>query len=315
MLSVSLSGDINYLNKNSPRPQMVLQSHQKGITAITSHPVESAKTFFTGSYDGRVYAWTADSGNGTPISGEGHTNQINGLAITADNNKVTSIAMDDTLRLIDAEAKSFGGNSIATGSVPNGIAVAPSGKFSVMVTLNEVLLISNNEIVARVDASFTPLSVTVHPNGGTAAVGGQDNKVHLYKIDGNSIVADGLLESNRGPVTTVAYSPDGSLLAAGDGDRKVLCYDVASKTLKISHWCFHTAKVSSVAWSPDGKHAASGSLDTNVYIWSIDTPMKNIAIKGAHLGEVTGVTWQGNSTVISVGADACVKTWDIKFHA
>lgn len=224
--------------------------------------------------------------------------------------------MDDTLRVVDAKAKSFGDLSIATGSLPNGVAIAPSGEFSVMVTMKEVILLSkSSEIVARVDAPFIPLSMSVHPSGQTVAVGGQDNKVHLYKISGNSIIADGLLESNRGPVTAVAYSPDGSLLAAGDGDRKILCYDVPSKTVKISHWCFHTAKVGSVAWSPDGKHAVSGSLDTNVYVWSVDKPMKNIAIKGAHQGEVTGVTWKGNSKVVSVGADACVKTWEINVHA
>lgn len=44
----------------------------------------------------------------------------------------------------------------------------------------------------------------------------QDSKVHLYKYEGGTLKEDGLLEGNRGPVTAISFSPDGSKLVAGD---------------------------------------------------------------------------------------------------
>ena len=77
----------------------------------------------------------------------------------------------------------------------------------------------------------------------------------------------------------MAYSPSGDLLAAGDAGGKIIVYDAATRTPKITQWVFHTGRISSIAWSADGKHAASGALDTHVYVWSVDKPMRNIAIK------------------------------------
>ncbi|KAG5455721.1 MAG: putative WD-repeat protein [Olpidium bornovanus] len=187
--------------------------------------------------------------------------------------------------------------------MPNGLAVSPDGSFYVVVTIAEIfLVVSDGKIIFRKKPGYCPISVAISPDGKTAAVGGEDNKVHLYAISEISLDENGTLDNGRGAVNALAFSPDGSLLAAGDSDRKVLCYEVASKT------------VTCLAWSEDGKHVASGSLDTYVYIWSVEKPMKNIAIRGAHLGEVTGVAWRGNTTVVSAGADACVKVWDITFH-
>ncbi|PSR70597.1 hypothetical protein PHLCEN_2v13535 [Hermanssonia centrifuga] len=82
-----------------------------------------------------------------------------------------------------------------------------------------------------------------------------------------------------------------------------------------SRWSNHSGRVLSLAWSADGKHCASGSLDTHVYVWSIAKPMKNIAIKNAAAGSVNAVFWLGETKLGSAGADGCVRTWDITFHA
>ena len=44
----------------------------------------------------------------------------------------------------------------------------------------------------------------------------QDQKVRLYSWDGKSLKETGLLENNKGSISALAFSPDGSLLAAGD---------------------------------------------------------------------------------------------------
>jgi len=85
-----------------------------------------------------------------------------------------------------------------------------------------------------------------------------------------------------------------------------------------SRWSFHSARVHSLSWTADSQHCASGSLDTHIYVWSIKSPTKYIAIKNAVPGGVNTVIWRhSNSTVgklISAGADACVRTWEVTFY-
>ena len=44
----------------------------------------------------------------------------------------------------------------------------------------------------------------------------KDQKVRLYDWDGKALQEVGLLEANKGPVSALAFSPDGLKLAAGD---------------------------------------------------------------------------------------------------
>ncbi|RHZ52609.1 hypothetical protein Glove_460g59 [Diversispora epigaea] len=52
IISLSLSGDINYLSLDSPSPVRVVKGHQKAITAFTK---DKDNTMYSGSYDGRIY--------------------------------------------------------------------------------------------------------------------------------------------------------------------------------------------------------------------------------------------------------------------
>ena len=89
--------------------------------------------------------------------------------------------------------------------------------------------------------------------------------------------------------------------------------------LITSRWGFHSARINSIQWTSDSRHCATGSLDTDVYVWSVEKPMKNIAIKNAGLGGVNAVFWLEEDgkkgRLASSGADACVRVWDVVFHA
>jgi WD repeat-containing protein 1 (actin-interacting protein 1) len=159
-----------------------------------------------------------------------------------------------------------------------------------------------------------------------------------------------VLEGNKGVVTSIAFSPDGNLLAAGDvrpfstlvffhpntlfaqSSGKIVLFDVKERKVVLNvfpsslmliclssqtidaRWSFHSGRINALNWTADGQHCASGSLDTHVYIWSVQKPMKNIAIKNAGPGGVNSVLWIGETTLASAGADACVRIWEIQFH-
>lgn len=163
---------------------------------------------------------------------------------------------------------------------------------------------------------YAVTAVAVAVDGKQIAVGGDDKLIHHFTLDADGNLTDSKmqLDGNRGAITALAYSPDGKWLAAADTDRKVMVYATANGTLAIEQWCFHSAKVNCLAWSPDSLHAVSGGLDRDVYVWSVATPTKFVQIKGAHQEGVSGVAFLDDATVVSVGADACVKTWKVTYH-
>ena len=111
------------------------------------------------------------------------------------------------------------------------------------------------------------------PEGATARLGKGNIKQIAYSPNGMHLAAAGsagiwiydvtihqevaLLTGNMGPISSVAFSPDGSTIVSGYDDGSVLVWDVKTG----EHKQFLTAEqewVSSVAFSPDGKIIASG---------------------------------------------------------
>ncbi|THH00974.1 hypothetical protein EW026_g1639 [Hermanssonia centrifuga] len=308
IVSLSMSGDLNIFDKRTgDKPARVLQGPSKPITAAV--PASSSGTFIEGVADGRVLAHSGSEYS--YLDGPGHTNLVSGLAVASDG-KVFSAGYDDTVREITPDVSGFIQSSFSTASQPKSLAVA--GDSTVFVAeVNVVEAIRSNQKVYDFQPKFTPSAVAA--SGSVVAVGGEDQKVRLYDWDGKVLKEVAVLDNNKGSISALAFSHDGSLLVAGDSSGKIILYDAKERKMVNSRWSNHSGRVLSLAWSADGKHCASGSLDTHVYVWSIAKPMKNIAIKNAAAGSVNAVFWLGETKLGSAGADGCVRTWDITFHA
>src|SRR5271168_3067874 len=102
IISLSLSGALNYLDPSSDKPIRYVLGHQKPINALGTIP--SHKTIFTGSYDGRVCAWDVATGEAEIVNETG----AGIVQFTASDKGVWSISQDDVLKDIDISKLSLG---------------------------------------------------------------------------------------------------------------------------------------------------------------------------------------------------------------
>ncbi|KAG8762653.1 WD40 repeat-like protein [Ceratobasidium sp. 423] len=302
LVSLSLNGTLNVFDKrDGSKPTRTLYGPTRSISSITS---PSKGTFLAGSNDGRVISFTTAEG-AQPISGEAHKIQVVALAHSGD--QVYSIGFDDCVRSINVTENKFSATSNPTNGQPKDIAI--SGSTVYVATVNGVQVLENGKEKYKLPVNNPVTAIAVH--GKTVAAGSEDKSTTLYEWDGSGLKELGKLTSNRGMITAIAFSPNGSLVAAADSAGKIFVYDVAKKEAIISSWVFHSARVYSLAWTADGKHCASGSLDTHIYIYSVDSPNENASVKNAHANGVTGVAWVGEGLLASSGADGCVRTWKV----
>ncbi|WP_375496795.1 helix-hairpin-helix domain-containing protein [uncultured Nostoc sp.] len=76
------------------------------------------------------------------------------------------------------------------------------------------------------------------------------------------------LQGHSNSVNSVAFSPDGKILASGSDDKTIKLWDLATGR-EIYTLQGHSSYVNSVAFSPDGKALASGSGDKTIKIWQL----------------------------------------------
>ena len=119
------------------------------------------------------------------------------------------------------------------------------------------------------------------------------------------------LEESEYAVNAVAFSPDGTTLAAGMGNSIVTLWDVATKTNTTILVAGHdgSGAAASVAFSPDGTTLAAGWGDGTVTLWKVATKTK-IATFPKNRGVAVTFSPDG-TTLAAVAPDNTVKLWNI----
>jgi len=115
---------------------------------------------------------------------------------------------------------------------------------------------------------------------------------------------------NFGSGLSVAFSPDGKLLAMGDTNGEIHLWKLPETQLLISSKG-HASIVLSVVFSPDSRMVASGSADGTVKLWDCSTGQCLKVLQG-HIGNAWSVAFSPDGYSIATGSgDGTLRCWDL----
>lgn len=222
LLSVSLSGFINYLDPENPtKPLRIIKGHNKPITAVTLSDDHSI--IYTASHDGAISNWNSGSGTNDRVSGTGHGNQVNSIRSNGD--FVYTCGIDDSLKQINLEGNTYTGVDLKLSCQPRGMDILKDEKITIVGCVKEIIVAQENRKISSLPINYEASSVAINSETRDVAVGGDDNKIHIYSLNGTQLEPKSELE-HLGVITDCVYSPDNKYLVACDSNRKVVLYAV-----------------------------------------------------------------------------------------
>ncbi|MFN0111386.1 MAG: eIF2A-related protein [Blastocatellia bacterium] len=172
------------------------------------------------------------------------------------------------------------------------------------------------DIKPKVAVKAAVSSLSFAKDNSLLAVGGYQEVELLNARDGRSVAK---LVGHANQVRSVAFSPNGKLLAAAGGNPsqfgEVKIWDVVARK-ELLTIRGHRDNIFSIDFSPDGKLLATCSYDKMVKLWDVATGNEIKNLKD-HTDAVFAVAFSpanssGRQLLASASADRTVKIWDVE---
>ncbi|MBW4490632.1 MAG: CHAT domain-containing protein [Trichocoleus desertorum ATA4-8-CV12] len=281
-----------------------LKGLQDEVESLTFSP--DGKTLAAGScgntgqgcQQGGIYLWDAFTHKalGSPLAG--HTNTISILVFSSDSktlissDKDTIILWDVTSRQPLVKPIKFHSNVVAS------IALSPDGKTLAIGSCGK-----KGERSGAYEWSEN---------------GCLQGEILLWDVTTRQLLGQPL-KAHTDQVTSVAFSPDGKILASASGnfDGTISLWDVSTRKAIGPPLQGHTSGVEQVTFSPDGKTLASMSdifdMESNsIFLWDVVTRRKIGVLLAGHTKYVQNVAFSPDGKTLASGnLNNKIILWDI----
>ncbi|XGV95780.1 MAG: TIR domain-containing protein [Leptolyngbya sp. BL-A-14] len=116
------------------------------------------------------------------------------------------------------------------------------------------------------------------------------------------------LDGHTDRVTSIAFSPDGKVIASSSADKTIKLWTLEGKEIRTLKG--HNGFVLDISFSPNGKTLASASSDGTVKLWTIDG--KELKTFRGHKDSIIGVSFSTDGKLLgTASADKTAKLWSL----
>lgn len=216
-----------------------------------------------------VWEWQSES---YILKQQGHFDSMNSLVYSPDGRRIVTTADDGKIKVWDIES----GFCIVTftehTSGVTGCEFAKKGNVLFTSSLDgsirawDLIRFRNfRTFTAPTRLSFSCMAVD--PSGEVVAAGSLDSfDIHIWSVQTGQLLDQ--LSGHEGPVSSLAFTPNGDSLISGSWDRTARIWSVFSRT-QTSEPLQLQADVLDIAVRPDSLQLAVSTLDGQLTFWSI----------------------------------------------
>jgi WD40 repeat protein len=271
------------------------------------------KVLATASYDGTARLWGAATHRqiGTPMTAD--SKPVLAVAFSPDGTMLATASEDGTARLWDvATHRQIGTPMTTDDQAVREVAFSPDGTMLAVGYSNgrtQLWNVASRKLIATLTdpGPAAGYSVAFSPDGTLLAVGNifeinsnsNGGNIYLWNVSTRQMIAT-LTDAGSQGVGSVAFSPGGTLLAAGDSNGRTYLWNVSSRKPVATLTDSGSQGVDSVAFSPGGTLLAAGDSNGSTYVWNVSSrkPVATLTDPGGD-ASVDSVAFSPDGTLLA----------------
>jgi WD40 repeat protein/predicted Ser/Thr protein kinase len=292
------------------------------VNALAINP--DGYTLASASDDKNIKLWDLNTKK-ILASLSGHSQAVKSVAFSP-NGKILATASDDkTIKLWQVEALEEICTLLGHSHAVKSVAFSPDGQILASGSWDKTIKVwdvnTGTEICTMTGHQLQVNSVAFSPQGKLLASASYDRTIRLWQIPASESSQKefenrpcysllGTLSGHAWAVLTVAFSPDGKILATGSDDNTIKLWEVNTGQL-ICTLVGHSWSVVAVAFTADGETLLSASCDKTVKLWRVSTAEEIVTLSG-HVDSVSAVAVSKVTQLIASGSrDKTIKLWQL----
>lgn len=315
-----------------------LEGHSDQVNHVVFCPLNSnfevESLIATASDDLSIKLWKPD---GTPIQTLEYNEEVTGINFSPDCQILASSSNNGNIKLWksqDTESEAVNYQQYKTLTIDDmatdirDVSISPDGQTIAAVSCcwskkGQVKLWNMKGELLKTfkgqDDNFSTHKfsrISFSPDSQLIALAGLDN-IKLWNKNGQLL---GTLDSHRGEVRSIRFSPDGTMLASAGDDKLIKFWDVNNlNDTPIHEWEAHDNTINHINFSPDGTMFASSSDDNILKLWdskdieslkSIKSKEDSIEDFKGHQRAVKSHSFSSDGIILaSASDDGTVKIW------
>lgn len=252
----------------------------------------------------------------------GHENSVHSVVFSPDGKRLVSASTDNTVRLWNPTLDDDSDEVLRFNPPENDaktVTLARDPTRLAFITTDDVvglLDVSTGDVVQQFEGHTHEVNtIAFSPDGTQLASGGEGPAPRRYAYNTGTAklwdVATGdevvRFEGHTREVNSIAFSPDGKLLASGSYG-ELLLWDVTTGD-ELRRFDVQGRWVNSVTFSPDGKLLASG-IGNLLVLWDVATGDEVVRFEG-HLRGANSIAFSPDGKLLASGSLGELLLWDV----